>query len=103
MSTENSCRCVTEQNTRVVVRDDVCRDVARWGEPYNPHKAPAVQQGQAARGEQPEPQQHSRQPASVDVATVGQVPYTPGTRADQFPRSPGYPVNSYSAVPTTTL
>ncbi|MBD9368361.1 zonular occludens toxin domain-containing protein [Xanthomonas sp. XNM01] len=40
MSTENSCRCVTEQNTRVVVRDDVCRDVARWGEPYNPFKAP---------------------------------------------------------------
>ena|GEM_PF-3603943 len=43
MSTENSCRCVTEQNTRVVLRDDVCRDVARNGELYNPFKAPAGQ------------------------------------------------------------
>lgn len=41
MSTDNTCRCVTEQATRVVVRDDVCRDIARWGEPYNPFKPPA--------------------------------------------------------------
>lgn len=40
MSTSNSCRCVTEQNTRLVVRDDVCREVARNGEPYNPFKSP---------------------------------------------------------------
>ncbi|MBD5078346.1 zonular occludens toxin domain-containing protein, partial [Xanthomonas citri pv. citri] len=33
MATENTCRCVTEQNSRVVMRDDVCRDIARWGEP----------------------------------------------------------------------
>lgn len=32
--------------------------------------------------------------------TVG---YAPGQRGDVFPRSPGYPVNSYSPVPTTTL
>jgi ATPases of the AAA+ class len=43
MSTESTCRCVTEQNTPPLapVRDDVCRQIARWGEPYNPHKPPA--------------------------------------------------------------
>lgn len=41
MSTPTTCRCVTEQNTRVLtMRDDVCREIARWGEPYNPHKPP---------------------------------------------------------------
>ncbi|MCU1091309.1 zonular occludens toxin [Stenotrophomonas maltophilia] len=42
MSTDNSCRCVTDQGTKpiVAVRDDVCREIARWGEPYNPFKAP---------------------------------------------------------------
>ncbi len=34
MSSENNCRCVTEQNTRIqTIRDDVCRDIARYGEP----------------------------------------------------------------------
>ena len=43
MSTDNSCRCVTDQGTKPIVadRDDVCREIARWGEPYNPFKAPA--------------------------------------------------------------
>lgn len=52
MSTDNSCRCVTEQYTRptIPVRDDVCRDIARWGEPYNPFKAP-----QTARQDDPVP------------------------------------------------
>lgn len=43
LSSDNTCRCVTEQHTRVTVRDDVCRDIARWGEPYNPFKPPAQQ------------------------------------------------------------
>lgn len=51
MSTANTCRCVTEQGTRFTMRDDRCRDVARWGEPYNPHKRPAVEH--AEREEQP--------------------------------------------------
>lgn len=41
MSTEMTCRCVTEQNTRFYVRnDETCREIARWGEPYNPFKQP---------------------------------------------------------------
>lgn len=31
------------------VRDDVCRDIARWGEPYNPFKPPAATQAQQQR------------------------------------------------------
>ncbi len=41
MATEMTCRCVTEQNTRYEMQsDDACRELARWGEPYNPFKEP---------------------------------------------------------------
>jgi zona occludens toxin len=56
MSTETSCRCVSEQMTRVAVQDDVCRDIARWGEPYNPFKPPSAGlQGQQQRDQQADP------------------------------------------------
>lgn len=100
MSTENSCRCVTEQNTRVVIRDDVCREVARWGEPYNPHKQPSLQQ----QPQQERQDQHDspRKPQAAEYAVTGQVGYSPGSRPDQFPRSPGYQGSSYTG-PTSTL
>jgi len=104
MSTENSCRCVTEQNTRVVLRDDVCRDIARWGEPYNPFKAPHGQQANPqpyGAGEEPARQQAAStvQQSGPAASTVG---YTPGQRADQFPRSPGYRPSTFTG-PTSTL
>ena len=54
MSTAMTCRCVTEQNTRFEVRnDETCREIARWGEPYNPFKAPErEQQRERAQAEQ---------------------------------------------------
>ncbi|WP_102944354.1 zonular occludens toxin domain-containing protein [Stenotrophomonas sp. VV52] len=86
MSTSNSCRCVTEQHTRVVVRDDVCRDIARWGEPYNPFKPPV----EAQRNERPlasDARDHhaAPQPApGVQGAVLGKEARILGT----FPESP---------------
>lgn len=71
MATDNSCRCVTEQNTRVVVRDDVCRDIARWGEPYNPFKPPAATQAQQQRDQQADPASVHQQPARPRVEQGG--------------------------------
>lgn len=36
MSSEMFCNCLTEQGTRYVIPDAECRDIARYGPPYNP-------------------------------------------------------------------
>lgn len=108
MSTDNSCRCVTEQNTRVVLRDDVCRDIARNGEPYNPFKAPQggtrAQDVPYGAGEQRQPQGGSgsvqqRGPAVASGQVIG---HAPGQRGDVFPQNPARTIGSYTP-PTTTL
>lgn len=45
MSSDVSCRCVTEQATAYQMDDALCRVVARHGMPYNPWKAPADDRG----------------------------------------------------------
>ena len=101
MATENSCRCVTEQNTRTVLRDDVCREIARWGEPYNPYKPPrGAPQGDqrpvADAGQGPKPERP--QQAGTAVSSMVQK----ATRAQgTFPESPGFTTSSYT--PPTTL
>lgn len=106
MSTENSCRCVTEQMTRVVVRDDVCRDVARWGEPYNPFKQPAT-----ARQERQVQDTSSEQQSSATSAGGGRVEQSgvPVQGAvlnrqqrsmGSFPESPQFQTTSYMTTPT---
>ncbi|KFA06834.1 zonular occludens toxin [Xanthomonas vasicola pv. musacearum NCPPB 2005] len=102
MSTDNSCRCVTEQNTRVAMRDDVCRDIARWGEPYNPYKPPAnvaqaQQAGPADANEQPKPQ--AVQQSGAVTSTMEKRTRALGT----FPESPGYSINSYTAPTSRDL
>lgn len=54
MSTADTCRCVTEQGTQPVapVRVEVCRSIARYGEPYNPYKAPEAER-MAERRQEP--------------------------------------------------
>lgn len=36
----DSCSCMTEQGTRYDLALPQCRHIARWGQPYNPYKAP---------------------------------------------------------------
>lgn len=70
MSTENTCRCVTEQNTKVNgIRDDVCRDIARWGGKYNPYKPP---QREPER-ETAEPAEQGAQPPEAPQRLAGSV------------------------------
>ncbi|MCL1551649.1 zonular occludens toxin domain-containing protein [Xanthomonas nasturtii] len=101
MATENSCRCVTEQNSRVVMRDDVCRDIARWGEPYNPYKPPhspaqAQQSPLVADTTQPKPQAPQQSGAVSSMQK--------GTRAlGTFPESPAYQTSTYTAPTTRDL
>ena len=104
MSSENSCRCVTEQNTRVVLRDDVCRDIARHGEPYNPFKAPQMgpsgqQQVPYGAGGQERAERPRNESGSSTAVVVG---HAPGQRADQFTRNPARTIGSYTP-PTSTL
>lgn len=105
MSTENSCRCVTEQNTRpvVAVRDDVCRDIARWGESYNPFKDPQMARQGDAR---PMPDQregegkHGYVTQPQASAAVQGVAVQRGDRAmGSFPESPAYQSSSYMTTP----
>jgi hypothetical protein len=86
MATEVSCRCVTEQATRIpagVVRDDVCRDIARWGEPYNPFKPP----------EQPKDVQKVEKPAereALEPVLAGTAIGKATNQAKPFPEVPDY-------------
>ncbi|AMJ56653.1 MULTISPECIES: zonular occludens toxin domain-containing protein [Stenotrophomonas] len=100
MASENSCRCVTEQSTRVVLRDDVCRDIARWGEPYNPYKQPAQppQGGPVPYGAGDAQPTHLSQ-AGAPSSVVG---YSSGSRGDVFPKNPARTIGGYTP-PTSTL
>ncbi|MFC3329753.1 zonular occludens toxin domain-containing protein [Xanthomonas fragariae] len=103
MSTENSCRCVTEQNTRVVVRDDVCRDVARWGEPYNPYKPPQERREYAKVEQGGEERQHASVSQQQAHAQPGQV-IPKGQRVQgTFSESPGYQAQSYTKATTLEM
>lgn len=94
MSTDNSCRCVTDQGTKpiVAVRDDVCREIARWGEPYNPFKAPASRSDQSRPHDAPErvesaSRQDTRGEGSVAShgATIGHVERVSGSFPEVAP------------------
>lgn len=106
MSTENSCRCVTEQMTRVVLRDDVCRDVARWGEPYNPFKQPATARQERQVQDTSTEQQSSATPAGggrveqSGVAVQGAVLNRQQRAMGSFPESPQFQTTSYMTTPT---
>jgi len=88
MATESSCRCVTEQSTRIptgTIRDDVCRDIARWGEPYNPFKAPQEARETARQEEKPAEQGsgvQGRAPAAMDAQASAPAPADPVIRGD---------------------
>ncbi|QDI03449.1 zonular occludens toxin [Xanthomonas cerealis pv. cerealis] len=103
MSTVNSCRCVTEQNTRLVVRDDVCREIARNGEPYNPFKAPsqhvqtAIASQDSAQGSGGDRAAHSPASAGVPGSVISKQTRALGT----FPESKPY--STTSVTPATTL
>lgn len=86
MSSANTCRCVTEQATRVVVRDDVCREIARWGEPYNPFKPPAQSMQQQARPQVAQQQPHAASAAQGEVS-VGSLVAVQERPLGTFPES----------------
>ena len=69
---DESCRCYTEQVTRLFdVRDDVCRHMARWGG-YDAFLAPM--EGQEPALAEEEPPAESRRSAvgtPTDPASVG--------------------------------
>lgn len=89
-----SCTCMTEQGTAYVVDEATCRFVARRGqyEPYRNRREDRFVDG---------PTQIDRGMETIRNrdTTIG---YSPGARADQFPRSPGYEASSYTG-PTSTL
>lgn len=104
MSTEDSCRCVTEQMTRVTVADDVCRDIARWGEPYNPFKAPGAAQVREDRGIASEESQSAppgRQRVEQSGVAVNGSVIARGDRAlGSFPETPSFQSSTYMTTPT---
>lgn len=74
---EASCRCYTEQNTRMQIDDARCRDIVANGT-YNPHRAPV--RDSHARGEGGEPDgkrsvtaRPAAPPAAVGIGQPGQV------------------------------
>lgn len=100
LSTANTCRCVTEQHTRVVMRDDVCRDIARNGEPYNPFKPPQQQRTESAAVGRDDDRGSSDSlmaitPGAVVSAGTAAAPPSVGSGADPMARSPGYPYSPH--------
>lgn len=77
MSTEVSCRCLTEQGTRYEMADHKCRDMARNGPAYNPFKNVSVTwQGQPMQ----QAGEGTQRPASV----------RPGAASLSAPQISGY-------------
>lgn len=91
---EPSCTCMTEQGTAYDLSQPECRTIARRGPAYNPYKTtqPVVAAALPA----------APRAAPAGAPSTSTVGYSPGTRPDQFPRSPGYQGSSYTG-PTSTL
>lgn len=89
-----SCTCMTEQGTAYDLSQPECRTIARRGPAYNPYKTtqPVVAAALPA----------APRAAPAGAPSTSTVGYSPGTRPDQFPRSPGYQGSSYTG-PTSTL
>lgn len=70
----DSCRCVTEQNTRVNIDFVSCQEIARWGGMYDEYREESepVQQMQASTEQQP---QH--RPGAYDP--IGEISGSAGT------------------------
>jgi hypothetical protein len=100
ISTKDTCHCATEQGTRppYFVRDDVCRDIAENGEPYNPYKppesAPQAQQPQSAD------QQQAKAQEPQQSGPVGSVLQKTTRALGTFPNVPDYH-SSTSVLPPT--
>lgn len=65
----SECQCQTEQGTRYDMSDGECRRVARWGQPYNPYRAPSrpVDDRERQHPESPQPATHA-QAMGIDQA-----------------------------------
>lgn len=93
----------------VTVRDDVCREIARWGEPYNPFKPPAntsprdqrdpTGEGQGDVTAQAEPRQQDRVQQN-GLATNGSVVARSQRAMGTFPESPPHATTSYMTTPS---
>lgn len=88
--------------TVVPVRDDVCRDIARWGEAYNPFKDPQQARNVDASPKPAESGGEGRRdrvaPPQATVAVQG-VAVQRGDRASgSFPESPQHQTSSYMAI-----
>ena len=89
-----SCTCLTEQGTAYDLSQPECRTIARRGPAYNPYK---TTQPVVAAAPPPAPR-----PAPAGAPSTSTVSYSPGTRSDPFPRSPGYQASTWTG-PTSTL
>lgn len=62
------CTCLTEQGTKYDIGEPECRQVARWGQPYNPYRRIS---GEAPQRPQEPPQERRAVPAAPVVAVGG--------------------------------
>lgn len=95
-----SCSCYSEQGTKYEMDQPQCRTVARNSTPYNPYKAPRLQQYQgvpshASLSSDVDAQSHSAPAAAV-------VGHAPGQRGDVFQQNPASTISGYTR-PTSTL
>lgn len=94
----------TEQSTRPVVpvRDDVCRDIARWGEAYNPFKDPQQARNVDASPKPAESGGEGRRdrvaPPQATVAVQGVAVQRRDRASGSFPESPQHQTSSYMAI-----
>lgn len=64
----SECQCMSEQGTRYTISDAQCREVARWGQPYNPYRE--RREGTRDDGYRPEPAR--QQPVAAVAVGVGE-------------------------------
>lgn len=63
------CQCMSEQGTRYQISDAQCREVARWGQPYNPYRARSeAAESQPVQTVQPQPVAAARAPVGMGEA-----------------------------------
>lgn len=86
ISSDVSCRCLTEQGTRYELPDDTCRDIARYGPSYNPFRQPLASfQGHADSASLPSPPAAAELPGKTSAPTSIAAPAMPSAASSSTP------------------
>jgi hypothetical protein len=89
------CQCMTEQGTRYLISVAQCREVARWGQPYNPYRERREMQADPGLVQPDAPPERPRTAVAVAMGQEGQGPRYGAFRGKSTGPADGYELQGW--------